>query len=100
MSPEQKKYSFDFLKLVVVVVASGLVSWFSNKLAIQSQFADFKEELHTYMAEEKIINNVASKDIENVKLDLKDYENKVNEIDKDVNLLLALYRKQIKKEEE
>lgn len=100
MSPEKKKYSFDFLKLVVVVVASGLVSWFSNKLSIQSQFSELKEELHMFIAEEKTINGIASKDIDNVKLDLKDQVNKVNELDKDVNLLLALYKKQIKKEEE
>lgn len=100
MSPEKKKYSFDFLKLVVVVVASGLVSWFSNKLSIQSQFSELKEELHMFIAEEKTINGIASKDIDNVKLDLKDHVNKVNELDKDVNLLLALYKKQIKKEEE
>lgn len=100
MSPEKKKYSFDFLKLVVVVVASGLVSWFSNKLSIQSQFAELKEELHMFIAEEKTINGIASKDIDNVKLDLKDQVNKVNELDKDVNLLLALYKKQIKKEDE
>lgn len=100
MSPEKKKYSFDFLKLVVVVVASGCVSWFSNKLTIQSQFAELKEELHIFITEERSVNKIASKDIEGVQVDIKDHNNKVNELEKKVFVLMEMYRKQIKREEE
>ncbi len=99
MSPEAKKYTFDFVKLVVIVVASGLVSWFSNQMAVQSQFADFKEELHTFMAQERILNGIASKDIENVQVDLKEHNNRVTELEKKI-FALMLRCKQTKKEEE
>lgn len=95
-----KKYSFDFIKTLVAVIVTGLSTWFGTQLAIQSKFAEFKEELHVFVAQEKAINSVASKDIENVQIALNNHIIKFNEVDKDVNVLMVLYNKQVKKEEE
>lgn len=100
MSPEKKKYSFELVRMVVLIVVSGLTTWYTTKLSIESKFAEIKEELHVFIAEEKAINNVSSSDIDNLKADYKSQNNLVNELDKKVFALMTLYKKQIKKDEE
>jgi hypothetical protein len=84
MSPDKKKYSFDFMKWLLGIVVMGMVSWYSSRMSIQYQFAEFKEELHVFMAEEKAVNNIATKDIEYVKVDIKEHKSLINELDKKV----------------